>query len=232
MQLNNSLLCSLSPRSWSALVSTRWLGAVARQRVRDNAFRHACIVPAKRRQVAGLGGQTTGFTLVEVMVAAGLSSLVLAAVLSALMFITRSSLQISRYAEMEAELRVGLERFAADAREARDVRWHHEQRLTLFTTLGAVDYGFHQEQGKGAGVFYRESPAGREVLISQVSPEFGFRRYKLDLPNSRDNPAANDRETRLLQIVIPVVNTGNGGGVASQVVVSSRYLLRNKPRGT
>jgi prepilin-type N-terminal cleavage/methylation domain-containing protein len=185
-----------------------------------------------RPAAAGCRGQRTGFTLVEVMVAAGLSSLVLAAVLSALLFITRSSLQVTRYAQMEAELRVGLERFAADAREARDVRWHHSQRLTLFTTDGAVDYGFDREEGKNSGIFYRECGDGRQVLVRQVSPEFGFRRYKLDLPNSRDNPAANDRETRLVQILIPVVNAGPGGGVASQVVVSSRYLLRNKPRGT
>src|SRR5947208_13205385 len=72
-----------------------------------------------------------GFTLVEVLIASTLSTLVLAGVLSAFLFLVRTGFRSSSYSEMEAQLRRGLDTFAQDTRSASDVHWNSAQSITL-----------------------------------------------------------------------------------------------------
>lgn len=181
--------------------------------------------PARRRRA---------FTLVEVMIAAALGSLVLAGVLSAFIFIARTGFRASSYSELEAEVRRGLETFARDARNASDVRWQDAQTLTLTVAGAAVTYAYDPNTGSATyQCFYRVSGSDatarpRTVLIRNVASDFAFARYKLEQPNVSDNTAANDRETKQLQVSLRPLRTNSATVGASQTTLSARYLLRNK----
>lgn len=186
--------------------------------------------PARRRR---------GFTLVEVMVAAALSTVVLAGVLSAFLFIGRTGFSSSGYSEMEAEVRRGLDTFATDARMASDIHWNSAQSVTLSlpTATNAtqlVTYAYDATPGgTTAQCFYRlagaaDSTAPRRVLVRHVASDFSFSRYKLEQDGVTDNAAANDLETKLVQINLRVTRTAVTAGPTSQASRSARYLLRNK----
>lgn len=180
-----------------------------------------------------------GFTLVEVMVAAGLSTLVLAGVLSAFLFIGRTGFSASGYSEMEAQVRRGFDTFANDARMASDIRWNGSQSvtLTLPTVTNAtrqVTYAYDPAAaGPTAQCFYRQagaadSAAPRRILVRGVAADFSFARYKLAQDGVTDNAAANDLETKLVQINLRVARAGMTVGATTQSARSARYLLRNK----
>ncbi len=179
-----------------------------------------------------------GFTLSEVMIASTLSVFVLAGVLSAFLFIGRSSLSASSYSELESEARRGLEIFAEDVRMATDVRWNGPQSLTL-ELLGNpgqefVTYAYDAEPSSPTHrAFYRleglpDSIEPRRVLISNLAPDFSFRRYKLEQPGVIDNTASNDLETKQIQLTLRAVRSGLSRADTTHSVVSARYVLRNK----
>ncbi|MBX3750243.1 MAG: prepilin-type N-terminal cleavage/methylation domain-containing protein [Opitutaceae bacterium] len=179
------------------------------------------------------------FTLVEVMVAAALGTMVLAGVLSAFLFIGRTGFNAGSYSEMEAQTRRALDRFAADARRATAVQWHSSRQLTFtLPTAGSgttqVTYAYDAASaGATARSFYRHagdaaSAAPREVLVRGVGTDFAFARFKLEQNGVTANAAANDLETKLVQVNLRPVRTGVTAVAASQNTLSARYLLRNK----
>lgn len=126
-----------------------------------------------------------GFTLVEVLIAATLSTFVLAAVLSSFLFLSRTGFRASAYSEMEAEMRRGLETISRDIRNASDVRWNSSQSITLTVQGAPVTYAY---DGDAASATYRSfyrvpgesgSTQPRTVLIRSLEPDFAFRRYKV-----------------------------------------------------
>ncbi len=176
-----------------------------------------------------------GFTLTEVMLAATLSVFTMAGVLSTFLFIGRTSINSSNYSAMEAEIRRGLDAFSTDVRCATAVRWDGPQRLTL--TLpdhasdgpGPVTYSFVRDEGSSLGSFTRQVGSGvPRVLVTNVAADFAFQRYKLEQAGVSDHTARNDLETKQLQLTLRTLRLSTTGPAASQTVVSTRYVLRNK----
>jgi prepilin-type N-terminal cleavage/methylation domain-containing protein len=180
-----------------------------------------------------------GFTIAEVMIAATISSFVLAGVLSAFLMIGRSGFLASSYSEIEAEIRRGLAAFGEDARKAVDIHWNSDQSITLAvatatnaTTLVTYAYDAATE-GPTAGCFYRKigdaaSAQPPLVLIRHVAPTFTFQRFKLEQPGVTDNSAHSDLETKLLQVTLRASRTHVASVAANQSAISARYILRNK----
>jgi hypothetical protein len=182
---------------------------------------------------------SAGFSLVEVMVAATLSGFVLAGVLSAFLLVGRSGLAASSYSELESQIRVGLEVFGEDVRNATDLRWHHDQAITLFvatanTGTRPTTYAYDSDRKSPTyGCFYRlagerDSTLPRRVLIRQVAADFAFQRFKLAQPNLLDNTASSDLETKQIQVTLRADRGANSAARASQSALSARYILRNK----
>src|SRR5688572_23520838 len=81
------------------------------------------------------------FTLVEVMVASTLGTIVLAGVLSTFLMLGRSGANVANYSMMEAESRRALEELSQDLRMAKDITWNSAESVTLtvpdnYTTTG------------------------------------------------------------------------------------------------
>lgn len=173
------------------------------------------------------------------MVAATLSLMVLAGVLSSFLMIGRSGFLASSYAELERETRRGLELFGNDARKAVDIRWNSNQSVTLTlptstnaTTL--VTYAFELDSRNATtGTFYRlvgdsESTNPRLVLVHRVASDFTFQRFKLEQSGVEDNTARNDLETKQIQIALRASRSGATTVAANQSALSACYVLRNK----
>ncbi|HEY8836512.1 MAG TPA: prepilin-type N-terminal cleavage/methylation domain-containing protein [Dehalococcoidia bacterium] len=180
-----------------------------------------------------------GFTLTEVMIAAALSSFVLAGILSAFLMIGRTGFNSSSYSELEAEARRGLEIFAEDARNASDIHWNSNQSITLTVSTGTnatllTTYAYDpQVSSPTYGTFYRllgaaDATGSRQILVHQVAPDFSFQRYKIEQPGIADNSATSDLETKQIQLTLRATRTGATTVEANHAVLSASYVLRNK----
>ena len=179
-------------------------------------------------------GRAGGFTLVEVIIATTLGSFVLAGVLSAFLFLAKTSFRSSGYSEVDAQLRRGLDTFARDARSATDVRWNSAQSVTLTVNGQPVTYAYDATPASATyQSFYRvagdaTSTSPRTALIRGVATDFAFRRYKLEQSGVSDNAAQNDSETKLLQLSLRASRTNVATVGAGNSAVSARFMLRNK----
>jgi hypothetical protein len=174
------------------------------------------------------------------MIAATLSTFVLAGVLSAFLMVGRSGYLASSYSEMEAQTRHALEIFGDDVRKAVDVKWNTSQSVTLYvaTATGGnaiVTYAYDaDEKSPTSACFYRvlgeaDSSEPRRVLVRNVAGDFAFQRYKLEQAGVADNTATSNLETKQLQLTLRASRAGATTATASQSTLSARYILRNKP---
>ena len=177
-----------------------------------------------------------GFTLVEVMVAGTLGSMVLAGVLSSFLMLTRSSQRLYYYNGMEAESRRTLEEFAQDVRMASDSTYNSATSVTLTvpdnygtsgnrvtyafgnTTLNAVTYNncFYRRPGDAS------STIAPTILVKNVT-DCVFLRYDV-----LGGATTLDSATKRIELSLRVSNTRSTLVAATDNIVSATYLLRNK----
>ncbi len=195
--------------------------------------------PTDKFTPARSGFRRAAFTLVEVMVSAGLSGFILAGVLSSFVMLGRSGYNAASYSTMEAEARRALETFSEEARLAKNIVWTSANSITLTVVSNAgnytVTYAYDSATtGTTSKCFYRllgsaSSTATRLILVRNVT-DFAFRRYKV--VNGVDYTAANDLETKQIQITLRSTQTGVTTVAATNAVLSARIVLRNKPVST
>jgi type II secretory pathway pseudopilin PulG len=175
------------------------------------------------------------FTLVEVLIAAGISVVVLAGVLTANLQVIRGGVRATEYAEMEAQVRRALDMFGRDLKEALDLKWNSESDLTLTiptsdTTVGQVTYAWTAASGS----FFRvagasSAAAGRLDLVRGIralpgnAPGVVFTRYDRDGAEARTDDA-----TKSIQITLTTARTRTGLADMTQAAVTARFLMRNK----
>jgi Tfp pilus assembly protein PilW len=169
------------------------------------------------------------------MMSTSLASMVMTGVLSSFVLMGKNSYNAANYSVMEAESRRALEVFAQEARMADNITWISPNSVTLSIISGTgsylVTYAYDSTTGGGtAQTFYRQlgaagSGAPAQILVRGVS-DLAFRRYKV--VNGSDFTAANDLETKQLQITLRTVRTGATTVNATNAVLSARAVLRNK----
>ena len=187
-----------------------------------------------------LKNRSAGFTLTEVLMAASLSAMILAGVLSTSVLIIRSSVRASNYSIMEAETRRAFEQMGIDARMASDFSSVFTNgSITSFTLtipnedlsqIYYVTYGYDTSNSANQVIFIvpGNNPAatvGRRVLVNQVNA-MTFLRY--DATNILI-PAAtiSNAGIKHIQMSVSVLRTGVGIANTTQVIRSSAFTLRN-----
>ncbi len=181
-----------------------------------------------------------GFTLVEVMIAASIGSMVLAGVLSTFLMLVRSGVRTSNYSVMEAETRRAFEQLGIDARMANNfVSNYTNGVITSFTltipsndltSQREVTYGFDSSDGTNQKLYYvpGHDPAvttGRLTLVSKVTG-LTFLRYDGTgalIPAS----TVSDAGVKHIQASVSVSRADSGVAAATQVIRSSAFTLRN-----
>jgi prepilin-type N-terminal cleavage/methylation domain-containing protein len=170
-----------------------------------------------------------GFTLVEVMIGATLSSFILAGVLSAFLFMGRSGANLRNYSDMESQARKSLEIFAEDVRQASAISWASNVSLTLTVNTVPITYAYTS----GTGIFTRTVSGTTTTLISGITTgTFAFKSYNVAGSEmaliSAANLAAAGSSTKQLQISLEASRTTQTVTSATNLVLSARYILRNK----
>lgn len=195
------------------------------------------ITPAFKR-AAGI----RGFTLFEVLASTALSGIIMVAVLSSVLVIARSGYLLNNYSDMEQQARTALETFAVDARMTEVVSWGRTSDTAPLTTLRlqavdgtAVTYNYDSS----AGTLNRTDNAGTTTSIVTGIQSFTFSAYKyddaagLDILVPKDSTLTQlDNETKMVQLSLSASRSQTSVVTATNNVVSARFVLRNKRRGT
>lgn len=167
------------------------------------------------------------------MISAALGTVVLAAVLSAFLFIGRTSMSIRQYSDMETEARNAIETFAQDVRMASDVVWHSRSSLTLTAIESGTETKYRYSYDSTAGTFSRQktspSTGPSNVLITGIT-SLVFSAYKIDTQeiNLSSITAATHLETKQIQISLEAQRARTTLATGTNTVVSARFILRNK----
>lgn len=175
-------------------------------------------------------GRRGGFTLVEVMIGATLSSFVLLAILTTFLFMGRSGANLRNYSDMESQARRSLEIFAEDARQASAISWTSDVSVQVTVNSTAIRYSFDST----TGLFSRQAGgAASQVLISGVrAGTFAFKAYNVAGSEMALVTAANltaaSSSTKQIQISLEASRTTTTVTSATNLVLSARYILRNK----
>ncbi|MBP6507309.1 MAG: prepilin-type N-terminal cleavage/methylation domain-containing protein [Opitutaceae bacterium] len=176
------------------------------------------LVPARR-------DRRKGFTLVEILIGASLSTFILAGVMTSFLFLGRSGANLQNYSDMEAQARRGLEYFAEDVRQASAITWNSATSVTLIVNSGNVTYAYNST----TRIFTRNTV----TLISGITPgTFSFKSYnvtgaEMPLTNATELLAAGS-STKQLQISLSATRTSTTVVAATNTVLSARFILRNK----
>jgi type II secretory pathway pseudopilin PulG len=201
--------------------------------------------------------RASGFTLVEIMIGATISSFILAGVLTTFLFMGRSGANIQNYTDMESQARKALEYFAEDTRQASALTWvtKNQVRLTVNST-NYVTYTYADGATANSGTLTRQitlvsngNVVGTMVLLtgivnptsrtsdSQTNCTPFFRGYNLNgvefkaiqyaSPSAADLTAASTG-TKQLQISMEAMRTSRTVMSATNTVLSARFILRNK----
>lgn len=192
--------------------------------------------PAGRRRLAS----RRGFSLVEMLLAAGIAGLVLAASTGSLLFIARGAAGVGNYHDMNMRSRFMLDKFASDARMAVDVNAASatEVSLDVYNGSGGLDtvvYTYDAATEVFSRVLYpdRDMTAGEsDVILSNVkSLEFTYFNMIYNSTTKVLQEATNLLEIKEIQLEAlmeqSALNTLN-----TNQIISARYMMRNKKVST
>lgn len=191
-----------------------------------------------------------GFTLVEVMISASIGAFLLLALLTTFNMISRSGTTLFNYVSMEDAARKGLEKFSEDVRMASGVTWTSATKVTLTIPHAAsdsftnsVDYWWDTTSGSSTYHYFLRKETDKDssgvaqtavtsTLVKNVS-SFQFDRWTAG--GATGVQATADANTDQLQIHLTITVQANVYGTnstavaaATNLVVSARYILRNK----
>ena len=177
-------------------------------------------------------GDRRGFTLTELIIAASLSSVILAGVLSTFLMMGRTGANTANYAKLEAEARNALEYFGRDVRMANNVSWGSlppSTATSLTLTIPPSSAGgptrtvIYAWDSASKRFIRRDSTTGTFVLIANCTV-FSFQAYKL----GGTGEASNALETKQIQLSLTASRSSTTVVTATDVVLSARFILRNK----
>jgi prepilin-type N-terminal cleavage/methylation domain-containing protein len=181
------------------------------------------------------GRARRAFTLVEVMVASTLASFVLAAVLTTFLFMGRSGTNLRNYSDMEAQARKSLETFAEDVRQASTITWTSGTEFTVLVPQNVgpsktVRYFYTSAEGTFKRVY--DGGAATTLISGITAGTFAFKAYNVaggEMPLvTTANLTAASSSTKQLQISLEAQRQNTTVTAATNLVLSARFILRNK----
>lgn len=175
-------------------------------------------------------GASSGFSLVELMIGASLGAIILAGTLTVFLFLGRTGMNLRNYNDMEAQARKSLELFAEDTRQASSVSWTSINSVTLVVNTANIVYTY------SSGSFTRQAAGTTTTLLTGIT-DFNFSAYDInggtvvttgtDLTSATARASANSA-TKQVQISLSAARSAQTVTTATNIVLSARYVLRNK----
>ena len=170
-----------------------------------------------------------GFTLVEFVVAAGISSFVLAGILTASVQLMRSGVRLAQYSELDSQLRSAFEQLGVDLKAASAFTYHSATDITVTVAKSdGTTTQFTYAWSSATKIFYRvpgassASQTGRVQLASGVSA-LAFSRF-----DTSGGAASTDNATKRVKVTLTATRSASGTAKATTTDANT-YTLRNKP---
>jgi prepilin-type N-terminal cleavage/methylation domain-containing protein len=173
--------------------------------------------------------RTAGFTLVELMVAMSIALIVLGGVMSAFIQFSKVGLSLHAYFQMESDVRLMVETFGRDVRQAKEAHFSDPRTLQLRSETEVVTYFFDKKNRSftrtlGNGVAFRLSDS---VEALEFVP-YDIAGQALDLsPASAGTSSLND-SVKMIQLRFRVLERTNLSHQASELAATARFMMRNK----
>jgi len=175
------------------------------------------------------------YTLVELIVATGLLSIVLVSMVGTFMVFASGSKGVAAYTEMSQQSRKALELFARDIRAAEDVTTATQYDLLIqipedtYYGGGTVQYTFDSEFGIYSRIVRDKFDAvtSNEILLDGVAQfTFGFF-------DPLGQPLDYTQQSLLLSVKSVQIDAEMVRGVsrteATDYIISARFMMRNRP---
>lgn len=188
------------------------------------------------RTVPDARARHAAFTVVELLIAATVSGILLTAVLATTVEMARSSVRISNYADMDLQVRRAFEQLGVDLKAASNLTWNSASDITVTVaksdgTTTQVTYAWNST----TETFFRvpgtssASFTGRRDLVrgipSSANGGTGLAFARLD---SNGNATTSDAATKRLQVTFTVIR-GVGTAAKTRTAAATVFTLRNKP---
>ncbi len=177
-----------------------------------------------------------GFTVLELMVAASLSGMILLGILSTSLHMTRSGLRIDNYTEIDKQVRRAFDVLGRDLKQAVDITWHASNDITLTiptsdTTMANVTYAWSATDG----TFYRVAGSdstvmnGRTILLRGIPAQAQGAAGLVFTRFGTDGTAATINETtRIITVTLSVARSARMLNTTTATGFSATFALRNK----
>ena len=170
----------------------------------------------------------SGFTLVEVLISSGLSAFILTGVMTCFLFLGRSGANIQNYTDMESQSRRGLEQFAQDVRQASAITWNSASDITLTVDSASIRWAYNS----GTGTLTRATSSATRDMITGIT-SFSYKAYSIAGAAINDFSSASalttaGQTTKQIQISLEATRNTRTVARATNLVLSARYILRNK----
>ncbi|WP_414660669.1 type II secretion system protein J [Horticoccus sp. 23ND18S-11] len=188
-------------------------------------------IPRRSRSAA-----SAAFTLVELLVAVGLSGAVLAGILTTSVQLMRNNVRIAHYSEMDTQVRRAFEQLGTDLKSAKSLKWNGASDITVtiprsngttseFTYCwSSTSLSFFRVPGSSSA-----STSQRIELIRGIparpdgGPGLSFSRL-----TASGTAATTDLATKRIEVSATVSRSATGAARATSAV-SATFTLRNKP---
>jgi prepilin-type N-terminal cleavage/methylation domain-containing protein len=182
-----------------------------------------------------------GFTMVELMIAMSIFSMIIAGVMATSLQMLRSGYNAAQYAEMEQEARKALEIFARDARMATKATWSNtssttELTLTVLKDASGGTYTRKYVYYPAEGTFCREYDTKKEILVNGIlstagafeMKAFSIKNEEITAESIKNDPGTASANTKEIQLNLTCSRSRSTVATASNKVISARFILRNK----
>jgi prepilin-type N-terminal cleavage/methylation domain-containing protein len=170
-----------------------------------------------------------GFTIVELLVATGISSFVLVAVLATMLQLVRSSTRVTQYAEMDTQVRRTFEQLGVDVKAASAFTYNSASNITVTVAESdGTSSQFTYAWDSATKIFYRVAGADSASVTGRVKLMTGVNSLAFTRLTTSGGAATTDNATKRVKISLTVKRTATGAASSSSTVATS-FVLRNKP---
>jgi prepilin-type N-terminal cleavage/methylation domain-containing protein len=168
-----------------------------------------------------------GFTLIEMMTATAIGSIVLVAVVTSYIFSVKGFRALSAYAQTRADGRMALDLFSCDVRGGSAISSCTTSQVTLvlptaFDASGNATASNLVSHSFSNGAWYRTVGAGSSKLVATNVASLSFTLY------DASNGLAQVSSAVAIQVEVILLQQSRNL-TQSEDIVSARFHLRNKP---
>ncbi len=169
------------------------------------------------------------FTLVEILVALGLSGFVLAGVLTATLQLMRSGARVTQYAEMDTQVRRTFEQLGIDLKAASALIYNSASDVTVTVEKSdGTTSQFTYAWDSTTKIFYRVAGDNSAVTSGRISLLSGVSALAFSRRDASGATASTDGATKRLGLAITLYRSATGAARTTSTAATT-FTLRNKP---